>query len=101
MSFSGAIKIEGTDNIAVSLEDLSAGASIEVRMGEETWLVTVNQNVPFGFKFALVDIRKGEQILKYGESIGIASEDISLGDMVHVHNLEGGKGRGDLEGVLQ
>ena len=63
--------------------------------------MTANQDVPFGFKIALTDISKGEQIHKYGESIGIASAHIKLGDMVHVHNLDGSKGRGDLEGLVQ
>lgn len=101
MAFEGAIKIVGTDNIAVCLEDVKAGASVEVRLGQERWDVTANQDVPFGFKIALTDISKGEQIRKYGESIGIASANIKLGDMVHVHNLEGSKGRGDLEGVAR
>jgi altronate dehydratase small subunit len=40
-------------------------------------------------------------VLKYGESIGVASSDIQMGQLVHVHNLEGARGRGDLaeEGV--
>jgi altronate dehydratase small subunit len=43
-----------------------------------------------------VDILKGEAILKYGEVIGEASADIPRGSMVHVHNLAGRRGRGDL-----
>ena len=50
---------------------------------------------------ALRDIRKGEHIMKYGESIGAASCDIKKGDYVHVHNLEALRGRGDLEGGSQ
>ena len=36
--------------------------------------------------------------VKYGESIGVASSDIQEGQLVHVHNLEGARGRGDLVG---
>ncbi len=99
MPFSGAIMINERDSIAVCLEDIDAGTEVEVRLGEETRTVTALQAVPFGFKIALADIPKGDHVLKYGESIGLASTAIKKGDMVHTHNLEGGKGRGDLEGV--
>ncbi len=99
MPFSGAIMINERDSIAVCLEAVDAGADVEVRLGEETRIVTALQAIPFGFKIALADIPKGDHVLKYGESIGLASMPIKKGDMIHTHNLEGGKGRGDLEGV--
>ncbi|MDQ6598863.1 SAF domain-containing protein [Bacillus salipaludis] len=37
----------------------------------------------------------GEDILKYGEVIGLATTDIEPGEHVHIHNLEGKRGRGD------
>lgn len=37
----------------------------------------------------------GEQITKYGEEIGIATQEIRPGDYVHVHNLDSMRGRGD------
>jgi altronate hydrolase len=45
-------------------------------------------SIPFGHKIASEDIRKGEQIIKYGYPIGHASCDIKKGDHVHVHNLK-------------
>ena len=41
-----------------------------------------------GHKYAVRDIKKGEQIIKYGFPIGIAGEDIKAGDLVHSHNLK-------------
>ena len=35
--------------------------------------------------------------MKYAHVIGKASKDISVGELVHVHNIEGNRGRGDLE----
>lgn len=40
-----------------------------------------------GHKYATKDIKKGDLILKYGEPIGSASEDISRGAHVHTHNV--------------
>jgi altronate dehydratase small subunit len=75
---------------------MEAGTDVEVRLGEEVTRVKALEKIPFGFKIALTDIPAGAHILKYGESIGLASALIRRGDLVHVHNLEGGKGRGDL-----
>ncbi len=44
--------------------------------------------VPVGHKYALFPIKKGEFVVKYGEVIGRAKEDIEEGAWVHSHNLE-------------
>lgn len=48
---------------------------------------TVKINLENGHKFAIRDIAKGENVVKYGFSIGIAKEDIKAGAHVHSHNL--------------
>jgi altronate dehydratase small subunit len=90
------MRLSAKDNVATLLEDAAPDAKVQVRLGRETSTVTARENIPFGFKIALTDIGRGADIIKYGETIGIASLDIKQGDMVHVHNLEGGRGRGDL-----
>ena len=44
--------------------------------------------IPAGHKFALKDINKGEYIIKYGEIIGRATQDIKKGEWVHTHNVK-------------
>ena len=46
-----------------------------------------DDNIPTGHKFALCDIKKGEYIIKYGEVIGRATDDIAKGEWVHSHNV--------------
>lgn len=41
-----------------------------------------------GHKYAVRDITNGEQIIKYGFPIGVASADIKRGEKVHSHNLK-------------
>ncbi|VFS54652.1 Uncharacterised protein [Leminorella grimontii] len=36
-----------------------------------------------------------DEVYKYGESIGRATQAIELGEHVHVHNVESERGRGD------
>ncbi len=87
------------DNVAVIFaENTQAGTLVDVRdkRGGIT-TVTINQPVPYGHKLAIKSIRKGEDIIKYGESIGMATADIEPGDYVHVHNMDSKRGRGDWE----
>lgn len=51
------------------------------------------EDIPKEHKIALKDIRMGEFIYKYGETIGIATKDIKRGEHVHIHNVESIKGR--------
>ena len=67
------IKINEKDNVAVQLE------------GELN-----------GHKVALRDIKKGENVIKYGYPIGHALEDIKAGEHVHTHNI-----KTNLSGVLE
>ena len=96
MPFSGALKLSDKDNVATTLEDIAIGAEVAVRLGGEVTSIKALGKIPFGFKVAVVDITKGAHVLKYGQSIGIASSNIKKGELVHIHNLEGGRGRGDL-----
>lgn len=48
----------------------------------------VKVNLDNGHKYALRNINKGEEIIKYGFPIGIATEDIPENAHVHSHNLK-------------
>ncbi len=50
-------------------------------------LDNVEVNLSDGHKYALVDIKAGEKVIKYGNPIGHATVDIKKGDHVHTHNL--------------
>ena len=51
-------------------------------------LDNVEVNLQDGHKYALRDIKKGEDIIKYGNPIGHATEDILKGAHVHTHNVK-------------
>ena len=46
-----------------------------------------SQEIPAGHKIARNDIAKGEFVIKYGQIIGRATQDIRAGEWVHAHNL--------------
>ena len=50
-------------------------------------LDNVEMDLSNGQKYSLCDISKGEKIIKYGNPIGYATENIKKGTLVHTHNL--------------
>ena len=89
------------DNVATALRDLAAGERVRVERDAAagpagTIELEVKQSIAFGHKLALVPIARGEPVLKYGEAIGLAGQDIGPGEHVHTHHVESQRGRGDL-----
>jgi altronate dehydratase small subunit len=83
------------DDVACVVHDFAQGETVTARRGSDSLKLTAVTPIPAGHKIALRDFKKGENVIKYGEAIGAASEDIPKGAHVHVHNLEGLRGRGD------
>lgn len=95
-----ALKVHNLDNVAtIFADDVVAGEDIEVRDKKgNSDIVKVLGDIPYGHKVAVQDIDINEKIIKYGETIGVATQKIKKGDYVHVHNLDSTRGRGDLKG---
>ena len=85
------IMISDNDSVAVALCEIKALEVVTVNNRE----VTVLNDIPFGHKVALHDIKEDENIIKYGHAIGHARCDIKKGEHIHVHNL-----KTNLDGVL-
>jgi len=92
-----ALMITPRDNVATSLGEVEPESEVRVRLGKEVRTIRALEKIPFGFKIAVERIAKGSSVTKYGEPIGVASVDIESGQLVHIHNVEGARGRGDLE----
>ena len=92
-----ALKVNNKDNVAtIFANDIKDGTVVDIRdKTGQSEKVHVKGDIPFGHKIAIQDIKKGELIVKYGEEIGIATDDITKGEYVHVHNLDSMRGRGD------
>ena len=90
------IILNSIDNIGVALDNIKKGELVEITIGEDLNSFNALEDIPFGFKIAIVPIYKEQYIIKYGEVIGIASKNILIGELAHIHNVEGIRGRGDL-----
>ena len=74
------IKLNAKDNIAVAPMNIPLGSKINSDLNAEN-------EIPFGHKISLNNIKKGELIYKYGQIIGIAIDEIKKGSHVHSHNI--------------
>lgn len=93
------LKVSSKDNVAtVFANGVIDGTVVEVHdpSGNVKNIKAIG-DIPYGHKIAIQDIKKGEIIVKYGEEIGMASQNIRKGEYVHIHNLDSMRGRGDLE----
>lgn len=86
-----AIILHPQDNVATAISEFRKGERFIA--GEVS--IKIEEDIPFGHKFALIDLPVDAVILKYGEAIGLAGANISKGMHVHVHNVESQRGRGD------
>ena len=80
------------DNVAVVVtEDVVKGMTLNGKdmESEESLNLQAEDDIPLGHKIALVDLNKGDTIIKYGEDMGVITTDtIKQGCHVHVHNAK-------------
>ena len=75
------IRLNPQDNVIIALTDLSAGAAVPGLDGP------LKEPVARGHKIAVHPIAEGDKVLRYGQTIGVATRAIAPGEHVHVHNL--------------
>ena len=78
------------DHVGVAVRDLKAGERVSgvYQKTLEEVQITLLDDVPLGHKVALINLNSGDQILKYNEVIGVATQAIQKGAHVHVHNIK-------------
>jgi len=92
-----AIILSEKDNVATALRDIRTDEEVLVGLLDTTKKVLIHEDIPYGHKFAVREIAKGDEIFKYGEVIGRATSHIPSGTHAHIQNIESLRGRGDWE----
>jgi altronate hydrolase len=72
------LRLNPRDNIIVAVDAVDAGVTVAG--------VTATARIMRGHKLAAQAIPKGQAVLKFGQIIGFASEEIAAGGHVHTHN---------------
>jgi altronate hydrolase len=79
-----AIRVHPRDNVAVVAADVPAGGAVRLDDGAT---LRATEAIPRGNKVALRPIPCGQAVVRYGEEIGNAIQDITAGQHVHTHNM--------------
>ncbi|TCK87980.1 D-altronate dehydratase [Natranaerovirga hydrolytica] len=74
------LRINQNDNVVIALDDLKKGEVVDG--------IQIMEDIGAGHKIAAVDIKEGENVVKYGSPIGSAQKGVSKGHQIHVHNTK-------------
>ena len=79
-----AIIIHSEDNVAIAKTAIGLGTVLKFNGTR----LSVGLTVQPGHKIALKSITQGQPIIRYGQVIGLATENIPQGNTIHVHNMK-------------
>ncbi len=82
---SNALKVNPGDNVVIAIRQITRGEDVVV---DGVKLLPAAEDVAASHKIAVVDIKAGGAIIRYGEPIVQARDDIRRGQWVHVHNTQ-------------
>ncbi|MCJ7522805.1 MAG: UxaA family hydrolase [Dehalococcoidia bacterium] len=77
------------DNVGVALMDLESGTELDLKVTGQAVSVKLLDPITYQHKFSIKQIDSGSKIIKFGEVIGKATNDIKPGQHVHMHNMIG------------
>ncbi|MCD6452778.1 MAG: UxaA family hydrolase [Dehalococcoidales bacterium] len=83
-----AVLVNDKDNVVTAVSDIKSGEDAVYRVSSGTKQIKASEDIPYGHKIALTEIAKGSAIIKYGEMIGRAKQDIKPGQWIHTHNTD-------------
>ena len=99
-----ALQVHERDNVATAISEVRRGEAVTVLSpaGEVVARPVAATSIGFGHKLAISALRSGQEVIKYGEVIGTAGEDIDAGALVHTHNVESSRlpAKGPGRGIL-
>ncbi len=86
----GILIHEAADDVGVAVMDLAQGSEIGVATleGESIGSLSIIEEIPLGHKVAMRDMANEKEVIEYGRAIGKATQAISKGAHVHVHNIK-------------
>ena len=78
------LQLSPHDNVLVARAAIGAGETLHLSEGA----IVTSCAIPLGFKVAARVLSPGEKIIKYGASIGSATQEVAAGEIVHTHNMQ-------------
>jgi len=78
-----ALLIDPADNLGVALQALSPGESVQIN-GQT---IKITESIAAKHKFALAPLNEGDRCTLYGVTVGIMTEPLPAGGLIHTGNL--------------
>lgn len=78
------LQINALDNVLICCQAISQNECFVI--AEQTYQASTD--IALGHKVARVAIKTGDKVLRYGVSIGSATQNIRAGEHVHLHNMK-------------
>lgn len=79
---------EEADHVAVAVRDVPPGAVTVAWLGSgQRRALSAVEAIPFGHKMALADLSAGDEVTEYGVRVGVTTQAIRRGALVHTHNI--------------
>lgn len=78
------------DQVGVAVEDFKAEEEVMGVFLDTNGEIVIksNHDICLGHKISIAEIKSGDSVYEYGEIIGKATENIQIGDWVHIHNIK-------------
>lgn len=89
------IRLHENDHVVIALQPFAKGDKLILATGGAEHELVLTEDVPKGHKILTRPVREGEDVLKFGYSIGKAKQNLEPGCWVHTHNMGTG-----LKGIL-
>lgn len=83
-----AVLLGDKDMVVTVTRPISSGDEVTFALNGKVSTVKAVSNIPVNHKVAIINVKKGDAVLKYGERIGYATADIKAGEHVHENNLD-------------
>lgn len=81
-----ALLISAEDNVVTVIKEVKTGEKVVFDDGGKITEI-VTSGVPAYHKIARREIRKDENVIKYGQIMAVATQDIKMGEHIHTHNI--------------
>lgn len=88
------------DNVATALAELPKNSTLDVEVRGETRTLTFKKKIPFGHKFVLEHLEGGDEVVKYGQVIGVVKgrKVLEPGDYAHTRQIKSQYHRTEFKG---
>ena len=83
-----AVKIAASDNVVTVLKDVAEGEMVTFSDAGSVGSVTAAEAIPIYHKIALCELKQGDTVYKYGESLGKLNRDVVQGAWISDSVLE-------------